>query len=381
MVRISHVIKSIDLETGGPARSTTHLVNELNNVNPELQITLNTFWSSNPIIENFENDNSINFFDSRNSFCSRDLRHDLINSKYALLHGQGIWELPVHQMSTLARRLGTPYVISTRGMLEPWSLSQKRVKKAVAMFLFQRKDLQLADCIHATANTEAENLRRLGFTNPIAIIPNGINLFDFPDYDKLPRRKRKLLFLSRIHEKKGLELLIGAWKSLDTKYTVNWEIEIVGGGSDEYIRTLKELIMSLGLDSSVIVSKPVYGIEKTRKYQSSDLFVLPSHSENFGIVIAEALACKVPVITTKGAPWSELNKLGCGDWIDIGMEPLKESLKRMLLKTDEELFKMGTIGRNLVIEKYSMNTAAVRMNKMYHWILNKGDRPEYVNIL
>ena len=126
MIRISHVIKSIDLETGGPARSTTHLINELNEVNPNLHVTLNTFGTKNPIINEFENKNSINFFTNNNYFYSTELRNDVIKSNYSLLHGQGIWEFPVHQMSTLARELRIPYVISPRGMLEPWSLSQKK---------------------------------------------------------------------------------------------------------------------------------------------------------------------------------------------------------------------------------------------------------------
>ena len=239
----------------------------------------------------------------------------------------------------------------------------------------------MADCIHATANSEAKNLRALGFTNPIAVIPNGINLHDYPDYNKTPNTKRKLLFLSRIHKKKGIELLINSWKELDICYTKDWEIEIIGGGNDEYIQNLKELINKNKLDSSIVITKPIYGKEKLKKYQSSDLFVLPSYSENFGVVIAEALACKLPVITTKGVPWSELNLLRCGDWIDIGIEPLKESLKTMLVKSNKDLLKMGTIGRNLIVEKYSMNSTAKKMNELYQWILKKEDKPEYVDIL
>jgi glycosyltransferase involved in cell wall biosynthesis len=284
-------------------------------------------------------------------------------------------------MSILAREFSIPYVISPRGMLEPWSLSQKKIKKRIAMLLFQKKDLQMANCIHATANSEAKNLRALGFTNPIAIIPNGINLLDYPDFNKTKKTKRKLLFLSRIHEKKGVELLINSWNELDSIYTKSWEIEIVGSGNDDYIETLKELINKYQLNSSVKISKPIYGIQKLQKYQSADLFVLPSYSENFGIVVAEALACKLPVITTKGVPWSELNLLGCGDWIEIGIEPLKESLKKMLLKSNEDLLKMGTIGRNLIVEKYSMNSTAKNMNKLYQWILNKKNKPDFIDIL
>ena len=135
------------------------------------------------------------------------------------------------------------------------------------------------------------------------------------------------------------------------------------------------------MNEQIEIKKPVFGEDKIKLFREASLFVLQTFSENFGIVIAEALACKLPVITTKGVPWSELNLLGCGEWIDIGIEPLKESLKKMLLKSNEEFLKMGTIGRNLIIEKYSMNSTARKMNKLYQWILKKEDKPEYVDIL
>ena len=138
MIRISHIIKSIDFETGGPARSTTHLINELGKINSNLHVTLNTYDSKNPIISQFKNKNNINFF-KRKYFCSSELRSDLIKSNYSLLHGQGIWEFPVHQMSAIAREFNIPYLISPRGMLEPWSLDQKKNKKKNCNVTFSKK--------------------------------------------------------------------------------------------------------------------------------------------------------------------------------------------------------------------------------------------------
>jgi glycosyltransferase involved in cell wall biosynthesis len=248
------------------------------------------------------------------------------------------------------------------------------------MIFYQDKDLRLASCIHATAKSEAEAIRALGYRNPIAVIPNGINLDEYPNYNKKTKNKRKVLFLSRIHKKKGIENLINAWKELDRVTTQNWEVEVVGDGDEKYIANLKHLINHLNLGESIKINKAVYGVEKIEKYREANLFVLPTHSENFGIVIAEALASKTPVITTKGTPWEELNTHNCGEWIDIGKLPLKESLSKMLIKKDKELFEMGERGRQLIKEKYSMNAVAKDMNLLYKWLLDENEKPKFVNI-
>lgn len=375
-MKVAHFIQSIDTSSGGPARSSTHLIDRIIEQS-SFKVKLFTANSPNPIIKNFKCKGGDISFNKTGLLGSLKLSAESFNG-FEIFHGHGIWQMPVHQMAKQARKLKKPYIISARGMLEPWSLSQSRIKKILALKLYQHKDLTLSSCIHATAKSEAENIRALGYNNPIAIIPNGINLEEFPIYKKKSNAKKKLLFLSRIHKKKGIENLISCWSELDNSLTKNWKVEIVGNGDARYIKQLEELIRTLKIEKSIKITGPVYGESKKNKYRQADLFVLPTFSENFGIVIAEALASCVPVITTKGAPWEELITYNCGDWIDIGKQPLQESLTKMLLKPDIELIQMGEKGRELIEKKYSIQSVATKINLVYEWLIGKKSKPNFV---
>lgn len=376
---IHHVISSIDTSTGGPARSVTHLIDGITKVNNDVILSLHTGKTESPILTDFDSQNiNLQFYDYNHFGGLKYLKKSLLKQNVEIFHGHGLWQMPVKQMVAYAIKHRIPYIITPRGMLEPWSLSQGALKKKVALKLYQYKDLSQAACIHATAQMEADQIRKLGLKNPIAVISNGINMEEFPDYEKQRNRKRKVLFLSRIHHKKGIELLIQAWKELDKSIINNWEVEIVGNGESEYINSLKKLIKQFSLEKSIKISKPVFGEAKIKKYQSADVFVLPTYSENFGIVVAEALALKVPVITTKGTPWEDLETYNCGQWIDIGKDPLKQSLRHMLSKSAKELSELGENGRTLIKNKYSMTSVATQMTHLYQWILNKADKPDFV---
>ena len=215
LIKINHSINSIDKSTGGPARSVTHLIDSVLSENSALEIVLNTLESENPILNKFKSKKgSINFHQFGVFRYSNPLVQELKKLEVNLFHGHGLWQLPVHQMAKVARNKKVPYIITTRGMLEPWSLTQGKLKKQLALKLFQYKDLAKAACIHTTAQMEVESIRALGFKNPIAMIPNGVNIEDFPK--TLPQKEnkpKKILFLSRIHVKKGIENLIEAWNS------------------------------------------------------------------------------------------------------------------------------------------------------------------------
>ncbi len=379
-MNIEQVIWSIDKTIGGPSRSVTQILKILGLIAPESKFHLHTAKTDNPILTGFDLTNVVLDFYSKSTLsCLIGLEQKLSQSGADLFHGQAIWDLPVHQMAKTARKLKVPYVISPRGMLDPWSLRQSKLKKQVALRLYQHDDLKRAACIHASATMEAENIRALGFKNPIAIIPNGIRLRDFPIKDiKRRQRKRKVLYLSRIHHQKGIELLIQAWSELSTTLAHNWSLDIIGNGDADYIKRLNQLILKKGIGDSTQIKEPIYGPEKIIAFQEADLFVLPSYSESFGIAIAEALACGTPVITTTGTPWQDLNKHGCGWHIPLGISHLKKTLEEALEMSEDTLAEKGRNGRKLIEKKYSMHAVAQQTYRLYRWLLNKETRPEFV---
>ncbi|WP_405606315.1 glycosyltransferase [Polaribacter sp. Asnod1-A03] len=378
-----HVISTIDVSSGGPARSVTHLIEAIHNTDSNIEIELSTLKSDNPIANHFKNNRGkINLFRFGKLGYSKDLILKLEKSSNKLFHGHSLWELPVHYMSKIARKKEIPYIITVRGMLEPWSLTQAKFKKKLALKLFQYKDLSKATCIHATAPMEVESIRTLGFKNPIAMIPNGVNIDDFPEAEpKKKQQPKKILFLSRIHIKKGIENLIEAWKLINEEERKDWKIEIVGNGDEVYIQSLKDKIISDNLINQIEIMQPVFGDEKIKLFREASLFVLPTFSENFGIVIAEALVSYTPVITTKGAPWQDLETYNCGWWINIGVDPLKLALQDAMSKSSEELMVLGRNGRELIKNNYSMESVAKKMLELYNWVLTKENKPKFVDVI
>ncbi|WP_452232350.1 glycosyltransferase [Lacinutrix sp. MEBiC02595] len=382
-MQINHVITSIDITTGGPARSVTHLIAAMLGVDKSLAIGLDTLKSETPITTTFNTVNSgIRFHAFEKLQRSKSLVNSLKQSDATLLHGHGLWQMPVHQMAKIARQKNIPYIITPRGMLEPWALTQGKLKKQLALQLFQYKDLEKATCLHATAPMEVDSIRALGLKNPVAMIPNGINLEDFPKQKPTKAKQPfRLLFLSRIHKKKGIENLIEAWQQVSTGLKQNWVIDIYGNGDQAYINSLKEKIKAANLQDQISIKSPVFDDQKLKVFREASIFVLPTFSENFGIVIAEALASYTPVITTKGAPWQELNTHDCGQWIDVGVAPLVDALNTMMAKPPEVLQQMGANGRQLIEQKYSMQAVAKQMLALYDWILNKGETPDFIDVV
>jgi glycosyltransferase involved in cell wall biosynthesis len=312
---------------------------------------------------------------------SKELKEILSIQQCDVFHGNGLWQLPVHFMANAARERVIPYILSPHGMLEPGALHTGWWKKKLFMQLFQYNDLRQASCIHATSEMESKNIRKLGLSNPIAVIPNGINLKEFPLKPGIKKTgKRKILFLSRIHPIKGIELLIEAWRYLNTSFRKGWAVEIVGNGEETYVNALQGLIHKNNLQEEILITGPQFGDNKINTYHSADIFVLPTYSENFGIVIAEALACGIPVITTKSAPWQSLEPTNAGRWIDIDVQSLSQSLQSLMMLSDEERDAMGRNGRRMVENLCSIESVSQKMNELYNWVVEKNKSPEFVHL-
>ena len=172
--------------------------------------------------------------------------------------------------------------------------------------------------------------------------------------------------------------MIKTWSKIDKNIKANWQINIAGTGEESYLNELKSLVQERGLEHQINFIGEQYGDNKISTYHNADIFILPTHSENFGIVVAEALACGVPVITTKGAPWEELLTNKAGWWINVGEESLTNCLNKVLLYSREELQFYGNNGRNLIIQKYSIRSASKNMKDTYSWILNGSAKPNCI---
>jgi glycosyltransferase involved in cell wall biosynthesis len=268
----------------------------------------------------------------------------------------------------IAQSKGYKVVLTTHGMLDPSIINRHHFSRKVpALILYQKNAIKKADLIHTTASREKDNIIKLGWNNRIKNIPTGINIDEIA-FSKNWEIKRKIISLSRIHPQKGIDLFIDVVSEIKVKLN-DYQIIIAGEGEKSYIDSLNTKISRLNLQNIFRFVGGVYGDDKWNLYKNVDFFVLPTQSENFGLSIAESLASGTPVITTKGAPWEDLNTYNCGMWIERSKEELKKAILQMISLDSLSLQKMGENGRKLIEDKYSSKMMATRMMAMYHDIV------------
>lgn len=241
--------------------------------------------------------------------------------------------------------------------------------KPVVWRLLQRPAVRAAACFHATSESEYADIRRLGFRQPVAVIPNGI---DIPALvPKSEGAQRTLLFLGRLHRVKGVTSLLEAWAALQHRFS-DWRLRIVGNtsaqnGSNGYDDELRRVAHALRLHR-VSFEGPLYGDAKFAAYRDADLYVLPSLSENFAVTVAESLAVGTPAVVSKGAPWSGLPRQGAGWWVDIGSAPLAAALADAMSLPRDRLVAMGVSGRDWMAREFGWPSLAEKMVCVYDWL-------------
>lgn len=363
-MKVVHYIPSIDRTSGGVGAYMQLLAKELGKL---CDLYIATSASENPL--SIENAKIITIPSKLTEFpkMKKEWCNLLNEIKPDIVHVNCCWMPQSAFTQKWAQKLGYKVILSPHGMLEPWIISRHYwTKKVPALLLYQKAAVVNADCIHATAESEKENLLKLGYNNRIEVVANGIDVDSIVMKDNW-ERKKNILFLSRVHVKKGIEFLLEAVAMIKEKldgYTIN----IAGEGESEYILSLKNKAKELGIGDIVNFCGGVYGEKKWELFREADVFILPTYSENFGIVVGEALACGTPVITTKGTPWEELNTEHCGWWTEIGTEATKEALIDFLSKDCESLKIMGLKGRNLINFKYSNRIVAGKIYNLYNKI-------------
>jgi glycosyltransferase involved in cell wall biosynthesis len=289
-----------------------------------------------------------------------------------VLHDNGIWLPHNHRLAELAVRRGIPRVVSTRGMLEPWAMNHKRWKKSFAWWAYQRRDLKRARCHHTTAEAEAGHVERFGLGVPVCVIPNGVDVPPNVESEKKTNENRggrkMALFLGRIHPKKGLPMLVEAWARVRPD---GWYLQIAGPDEAGHKVEVQNAAFAAGLGDIVSFAGPIDGVRKESAFYNADLFVLPTYSENFGIVVAEALAHGLPVLTTTGAPWSMLPERGCGWWVDATVDDIATGLRQATSCDSERLHAMGMRGREWVQAELGWERVAKEFMAKYEELRTK----------
>jgi len=297
--------------------------------------------------------------------------HHLIHTA-DVVHVHANWTFPVWWACRCALREGKPLVMSPHGCLDPVRLAHSAWKKRVAGVL-DRHCLRRATAIHATSETERGwiasylgKARVHGSEPRVVVIPNGVELpIAARPSAQSADRVRQVLYLGRLHPVKGLELLISAWAiaSRGLPPQQPWRLTIAGPDEQGTLAGLEQQTHALGL-TNVVFSGPLYGMEKSQALANSDLLVLPTRSENFGLIVAEALAAGIPVITTKAAPWSEIEG-NCGWWVDVNVDAIAKALVVAMLLSDDDRATLGACGRDLVVAKYQWANVGRSMVELY----------------
>ena len=380
-MKIIHVIPYIRNESAGTTYATVELCEALQRNGCDI-----TLYTLNPIIKkeygfkvkSFDKD----WFSYPALGSSQKLYNELLKDAedVDVIHAHMLWMAPSYYAGLVANKLNKPFVLSPHGSMTKWAWNRSKWKKNIVMMLGQKKALKSVDCFCVTAELEKEELLELSYKKTIANITLGINIKKNSILCEKKQLKR-LVYMSRIHPKKGIDLLLYAWNKIQNRFQ-DWELIIIGGGDIEakvdYPKEMLNLSKKIK-NQRVTFTGPLFGEEKDIQLQCADLFVLPTHSENFGLAIAEALSFGVPVITTKGAPWSGLIEKNAGWWIDTGLEPLTDCLLTALTLEKKELEEMGNNGRKWMTEDFSWDKVALAMIETYKWILDKNNKPDFIS--
>jgi len=296
-----------------------------------------------------------------------------------IIHNNSLWMMPNIYPGLAIRNTPCKLVTAPRGTMTGYSMNRSRWKKNIMMWLGQRRALEQTHMFHATSAAELEDIRRLGWRQPVVVIPNGIVVPEWRNRENLDNRnsgRRVLLYLSRIHPEKRVDLLLKVWKHI-APLKLDWDLWICGPLNGEYPKKIVSLSQELMLQR-VFFKGEVLDEEKSNTYRVAELFILPTNTENFGMVVAEALAHGIPAVVSKGAPWQGLGPKRCGWWVDNDQKSLCDTLLEAMALSSDELCTMGEKGRQWMERDFSWDSLGMQMRSAYEWLLHGGAKPDCV---
>jgi glycosyltransferase involved in cell wall biosynthesis len=377
-LRIHHVISSVLEKYGGPSVTVTTLCRELAVLGHE--VTLHTYAPA-PLLK--PEGYALQTYHCARAAPRLGLSVDMARGLWAaarsgdIMHVHALWMLSSVLPAWAVRGTTCQLVASPRGMLDPWALGQHPWPKRLVWATCQGPAVRAAGLVHATAETEIDAVRALGITSPVALIPNGVVMPSVAETAHFAVQPRTLLFLSRLHPKKGVDRLLRAWAQVQAEFPA-WELRIVGPDSDGYAANLAALARTVAAQR-VTFHGPAFGDARTAHFRTAQLFVLPTHSENFGLVVAEALAHGIPAIVGRGAPWQGLIRENCGYWVDNSVPAIAACLRDTLRRSPAELHELGARGRAWMLRDFSWQERARSMVDAYRWLAGAGPKPPVVS--
>jgi glycosyltransferase involved in cell wall biosynthesis len=371
-MKVLHVVPSFHpaYSYGGPIRSTFELCRNEVELGCEVRV-LTTDADGLDRVLDVDKTKEVELPEGfRVRYCPRRQRHSVSPTLMHLLptfmrwadvvHLTGVYNFPTFPTILWGRLLHKPLIWSPRGALQRWEGSSRIGLKGIWDFLWYHTADRVELTMHATSEQESrETLARFPKLR-MATIPNGV---DVPVHiNRIERNgELRLLFIGRLDPKKGIEALLKACSLADLAQP--WRLAIAGWGAPEYVSQLKEQIHALGLGGRVEMLGAVLSNEKKGLFERSDVALVPSYTENFAIVVAEALAHGVPVIASKGTPWSRLEEMRCGLWVNNDPESLAAAIRCI---STMPLPDMGRRGREWMQREFSWRSVTNQMLALYH---------------
>ena len=371
-MNICHILQSVNNMSAGPTYSVGSVAQELSWIDNNVHVCA---FGENPVTWPFDVElvNFHNRLELIGLLSPQAINYiKELGNVSEIIHCHGVWRSANLFTLFLAKDHNSKIVWSPRGMFSEWSLKQRGNLKSIYWFFLQKQAVAHTDCFHATAMSEYEDIRKKGFGQPVALIPNGVPI---PKLNGI-KKEKNIVFLSRIHKKKGIDLLLEAWSELEGIYS-DWRVKIAGPLNSQYADEIQLYAKKLNLKNVDFVGE-LLGDSKKEFLASASLFVLPSYSENFGIAIAESMAHATPVICTTETPWEGIKKHNCGWWVEPKALEIKGAIQSALNREIEELGEMGVNGRDWMIRDFSWGKIAKDMRALYLWLLGMCSKPSFV---
>ena len=380
-MKLRHIVPSLERQHGGPSVSVPALANALAEIGHEVKLLTTDASIRGPRTEQSRLRLETLTFPRRTprSICRSPELHAHLGKRHDgvdIIHHHGLWLRTLHYSVLAKRARGVPLVVSPRGMMSGWAWRHRRVRKIMAQLLIHPRAFSQVDGWHATSDAEAEDIRRLGFEQPVLVAPNGVTEPTEKDREtsaafwsmRCPEinGRRIALFYSRFNPKKRITELIDLWSRRPAD---DWVLLVVGIPDPITVTELNARAAERGAENRVLVQD---GVSTPPPYAAAELFLLPTHTENFGLVVAEAMAAGVPSLVTDSSPWAELQRQKIG-WC-VPWEAFPRALAEATSLPPEKLAAMGTEARSWLLSRFSWADSASRLSEFYRLLCNPTQR-------